>query len=132
VVTNNLSNTGQLIDRLGSMGCRFALDNFGSGLANFSFIKNLDIDFIKIDGNLVRDISEDVIDNAMVASINNMCQLLGIQTIAECADSEPVIQALKSLGIDYAQGFYLGKPVSMDDVGSLKLKSYEISEIPVS
>ncbi|MCZ6579794.1 MAG: EAL domain-containing protein, partial [Gammaproteobacteria bacterium] len=64
VVTNNLSNIGQLIDRLGGMGCKFALDNFGSGLSNFSFIKNLKIDFIKIDGDLVRDIPEDAIDNA--------------------------------------------------------------------
>ena len=132
VVTNNLSNIARLIDRVGGMGCKFALDNFGSGLSNFNFIKNLDIDFVKIDGNLVRDISVDVIDNAMVESINNMCHLLGIQTVAECADNESIIRTLKKLGVDYAQGFYLAKPVSMDDVGGLKLKSYEISGVAVN
>jgi len=132
VLTNNFSNISQLIKRLGDLGCRFALDNFGSGLANFSLIKNLKIDFIKIDGNLVRDISEDAIDRAMVESINTMGHLLGIRTIAECADSESIIQTLKSLGIDYAQGFYLGNPVSMDDVGGLNSTIYENSRVSVN
>jgi diguanylate cyclase (GGDEF)-like protein/PAS domain S-box-containing protein len=132
VVTNNLSNMGQLIDRLGGMGCKFALDNFGSGLSSFSFIKNLKIDYIKIDGNLVRDISEDAIDRAMVESINTMGHLLGIRTIAECADSESSIQALKSLGIDYAQGFYLGNPVSMDEFGGAKATLSRNSRAPVN
>jgi Amt family ammonium transporter len=123
---------GQLIDRLGGMGCKFALDNFGSGLSSFSFIKNLKIDYIKIDGNLVRDISEDAIDRAMVESINTMGHLLGIRTIAECADSESSIQALKSLGIDYAQGFYLGNPVSMDEFGGAKATLSRNSRAPVN
>jgi EAL domain-containing protein (putative c-di-GMP-specific phosphodiesterase class I) len=131
VLTNNFSSISQLIKRLGDLGCRFALDNFGSGLSNFSLIKNLEIDFIKIDGNLVRDISEDAIDRAMVESINTMGHLLGIRTIAECADSESIIQALKSLGVDFAQGFYLGNPVSMDDVGGLNSTIYENSRVSV-
>jgi len=132
VLTNNFSSTSQLIKRLGDLGCRFALDNFGSGLSNFSLIKNLKIDFIKIDGILVRDISEDAIDRAMVESINTMGHLLGIRTIAECADSESIIQVLKTLGCDYAQGFYLGNPVPMDDVGDLNSTIYENSRVSVN
>jgi len=127
VLTNNFSSISQLIKRLGDLGCSFALDNFGSGLSNFSLIKNLKIDFIKIDGNLVRDISEDAIDKTMVESINTMSHLLGIRTIAECADSEFIIQALKFLGVDFAQGFYLGNPVSMDDASGLESIIYEYS-----
>ena len=127
MLTNNFSSISQLIKRLGDLGCSFALDNFGSGLSNFSLIKNLKIDFIKIDGNLVRDISEDAIDKTMVESINTMSHLLGIRTIAECADSEFIIQALKFLGVDFAQGFYLGNPVSMDDASGLESIIYEYS-----
>jgi diguanylate cyclase (GGDEF)-like protein/PAS domain S-box-containing protein len=132
VVSNNLSNMGQLVSRVGGMGCRFAIDNFGSGLSNFSFIKNLEIDFIKIDGNLVRDVATDAIDKGMVESINNMCHLLNISTIAECADSEAIIRTLKSLEVDYAQGFYLGNPVAMEEVGGLALKRPEYSSLPVN
>jgi len=129
VVTNNFSSISQLIKQLGDLGCSFALDNFGSGLSNFSLIKNLKIDFIKIDGNLVRDISEDAIDKATVESINTMGPLLGIRTIAECADSEFIIKALKFLGVDFALWFYLGNPVSMDDASGLKSIIFEYSRV---
>ena len=123
----NLSSITTLIERLGEIGCSFALDDFGSGLSSFAFLKNLEIDFIKIDGNIVSDISEDKIDHAMVESINSMAHLLGIKTIAECADTGAVIQSLKLLGVDYAQGYYLGKPASMDELGGVKPSDRETS-----
>jgi Amt family ammonium transporter len=123
----NLSSITTLIERLGEIGCSFALDDFGSGLSGFAFLKNLEIDFIKIDGNIVSDIPEDKIDHAMVESINSMAHLLGIKTIAECADTGAVIQSLKLLGVDYAQGYYLGKPAPMDELGGVKPGDREIS-----
>ena len=108
VLSHNLASASRLIKRLQSLGCSFALDNFGSGLASFTALKDLKMDFVKIDGNLIRDICSDEIDFAMVESINSMAHLLDIKTIAESVDGEASIEKLKSIGIDYAQGYYLG------------------------
>jgi len=132
VLINNFTNAGILIQQLGGLGCSFAIDDFGSGLSSFSYFKNLKIDFIKIDGSLIRDITNDAIDHAMIESINNMGHLLGIKSIAECADSETVIQALRKLGLDYAQGYYLSEPVSMDNFTNLKASFPDTSDIQVN
>ena len=131
ILNNNLSGISQLIDKLRDIGCSFALDNFGSGLSSFSILKNLKFDFIKIDGNIVNDIAEDRIDHGMVESINSMAHLLGIKTIAKCDDGDAVIQILKLLGVDYAQGDFLAKPVSMDELGGENLGERKITGIPV-
>ena len=132
ILNSNLSAISILVERLGEIGCTFALDDFGNGLSNFSFLKNLSIQFIKIDGNIVSDISEDKVDRGMVESINSMAHILGIKTIAECADGDVVIQNLKSLGVDYAQGYYLGSPASMDDLGGVNKSSHENLPTPVN
>ena len=124
---HHLANASRLIKSLQEIGCSFALDNFGSGLASFTVLKDLKMDFIKIDGNLIRDISSDEIDRSMVESINSMAHLLGIRTIAESVDGEAAIEKLKSIGIDYAQGYYLGDLVKLDDLGSIE-SSIGISE----
>jgi EAL domain-containing protein (putative c-di-GMP-specific phosphodiesterase class I) len=126
ILNSNLPGFARLTDRLGEIGCSFALDNFGSGLSNFSFLKNLKIDYIKIDGNIVNDISNDKIDHAMVGSINSMAHLLDIKTIAERADASEIIKSLKLLGVDYAQGNYLGEPASMDELDGTKLGERDI------
>lgn len=127
VLINNFTSAGILIEQLGRLGCAFALDDFGNGLSSFSYLKNIKIDFIKIDGILIRDICDDAVDRGMVDSINTMAHLMDIKTIAECADSESVIHQLKELELDYAQGYYLGEPVSMDSFTSLKTASTEVS-----
>ena len=132
VLINNFTNAGILIQQLGELGCAFALDDFGSGLSSFGYFKNLKIDFIKIDGSLIRDITDDVIDHAMIESINHMGHLMGIKSIAESADSEAIILALKKLGLDYAQGYYLGEPVSMDNFTNLKTSFQDTSGIQVN
>jgi EAL domain-containing protein (putative c-di-GMP-specific phosphodiesterase class I) len=132
ILNNNLSAISQLTEQLRGIGCTFALDNFGSGLSNFSFLKNLKIDFIKIDGNLVRDISEDRVDHGIVESINSMAHLLGIKTIAESVDSDAVMQKLKLLGINYAQGDILARPELLDQLGGEKSRELENSGTPVS
>jgi len=130
-LSHNLANASRLIKRLQTTGCSFALDNFGSGLASFTALKELKMDFIKIDGNLIRDICSDDIDFAMVESINSMAHLLDIKTIAENVDGEASIEKLKSIGIDYAQGYYLGNLVKLDDLGTAA-PDYSLSEIQVN
>ncbi len=114
VLINNFTSASVFIRQIGSYGCAITLDNFGSGLSSFSSLKNLKIDFIKIDGALIRDVLDDVVDRAMIESINNMAHLLGIKTVAEFVDSEAVIQELKKIGLDYCQGYYLSEPVAMN------------------
>ena len=128
---HNLANTSRLVKHLQAIGCNFALDNFGSGLASFTALKDIQIDFVKIDGNLIRDICNDEIDCAMVESINAMAHLLNIKTIAENVDAESVIEKLKLIGIDYAQGYYLGDLVQLDEIGTLA-HDRNISEIQVN
>jgi len=123
LLINNYTSAGLFIEKLGSLGCAFALDNFGSGLSSFSYLKNINVDFIKIDGDLIRDVCDDIVDRTMVESINTMAHLLGVRTIAECADNEQVIAEIIKLELDYAQGYYLGEPVLLDSFTSLKAES---------
>ncbi len=116
-LNHNLASAQGLIKRLQAAGCHFALDNFGSGLASFAAVKNLDIDFIKIDGSLVRGMETDDVDRTMVESINAMAHLLHIRTIAENVDAESSLERLKAIEVDYAQGYYLGDLVPLDEVG---------------
>lgn len=106
----NLSHATRFMNVMKGMGCMFALDDFGSGLCSFSYLKNLNVDYLKIDGSYVSDIVDDSVDFAMVESINQIGHALGMITIAEFVDSEAVVIKLKQLGVDYAQGFYLDRP----------------------
>ncbi len=123
----NIANATRLIERLQSAGCGFALDNFGRGLASFEALKDLRIDFVKIDSHLIRNICSDEVDYAMVESIHSMASLLGIKTVAENVDSEAVVAKLNSIGIDYAQGYHLGDLMHLDDMGKVTqdLRVYE-------
>ncbi len=103
---------------LKKLGCTFALDDFGSGLSSFSYLTSLPVDYLKIDGTFVIDIDKDPMHYAMVKSINEVGQVMGIKTIAEYAASDEIINCLKEIGVDHAQGNAVSKPVplsSMDD-----------------
>jgi len=110
---SSLAQLNIFINTLKTMGCHFSLDDFGSGLSSFNYLKTMKVDYLKIDGHFVKDLCTDEVDRAMVKSINEMGHILGLKTIAECADSEQIVAILKDMGIDYAQGYYLGDLVPM-------------------
>ena len=107
---SNLEVAVRFIGKLKALGCRFALDDFGSGMSSFGYLKNLAVDFLKIDGTFVRDMLNDPIDLAMVRSINDIAQVLGKRTIAEFVESEAIKEELEKLGVDFVQGFAIARP----------------------
>ncbi len=106
----NLSTANHFMDELKILGCQFALDDFGSGLSSFGYLKHLPVDFLKIDGSFVKDIARDEIDRAMVESINQIGHTMGLRTIAEWVEDKDTLLLLKKMGVDYSQGFYTGGP----------------------
>ena len=107
---SNLSTAMKFIDTFKRRGCRFALDDFGSGLSSFAYLKNLSVDYLKIDGVFVKDIVKDPINHAMVKSINEVGHVMGMQTIAEFVENDVIKGMLKEIGVNYAQGYGIGKP----------------------
>ncbi len=107
---SKLDSAMRLISGLKSKGCRFILDDFGSGLSSFSYLRDLQIDYLKIDGEFVQNMLEDRVKRAMVESINQVGHALGIQTIAEWVENRPTLEVLKAMGVDYAQGYWLCRP----------------------
>ncbi len=105
----NLEQANVLIRALKNMGCRFSLDDFGSGLSSFGYLKNLPVDFLKIDGSFVRDMAHDPTDAAMVEAINSIGHVLGLKTIAEWVEDQETLDVLRRIGVDYAQGYHFGR-----------------------
>ena len=106
----NLEHANKFIRALREQGCKFSLDDFGSGLSSFGYLKQFPVDYLKIDGSFVRNILHDPIDKAMVRSINEIGQLTGKKTIAEYAENAEIINMLRSMGVDYAQGYGVAQP----------------------
>jgi EAL domain-containing protein (putative c-di-GMP-specific phosphodiesterase class I) len=111
----NLSAVIRFISELQALGCRFAIDDFGSGFSSFAYLKQLPVDYLKIDGLFVKDMVDDALDRAMVAAINQMGHMMGKQTIAEFAESPAIVAELRKLGVDYAQGYGLSEPAPFSE-----------------
>ena len=106
----NLSAAEEFISALKDIGCQFALDDFGSGFSSFAYLKHLPVDKLKIDGSFVKGMAHSSVDQAMVESMNQVAHALGKLTVAECVENEETMRLLKDMGIDLAQGNYLGRP----------------------
>lgn len=117
---DNMSTAIHFMNVLKKLGCSFALDDFGSGLSSFSYLNSLPVDYLKIDGAFVIDIDKDPMHYAMVKSINEVGQVMGIKTIAEYAASESIIKSLKEIGVDNAQGYAIARPIPLS---SLKIEA---------
>jgi diguanylate cyclase (GGDEF)-like protein/PAS domain S-box-containing protein len=106
----NWSNALYFMKELQQRGCRFALDDFGSGLSSFMYLRTLPVDFLKIDGQFVAQVASNPVDRTMVEAICKIGRSLGISTVAECVESETVLAELKRIGVDFVQGYYLAQP----------------------
>jgi EAL domain-containing protein (putative c-di-GMP-specific phosphodiesterase class I) len=98
------------LSRLRSMGCQTALDDFGSGMASFAYLKDLPVNSVKIDGRFVKNLATSPVDQAMVKAMNEIAHALGKQTIAEFVENEESFKLLAAYGVDFAQGYHLGRP----------------------
>ena len=110
----NLEHASRFIGTLKALGSRFALDDFGSGLSSFAYLKTLPVDYLKIDGMFIRDIHEDPIHLAMVRSINEVGHLMGMKTVAEFVENDAIVDVLRTLGVDYAQGYGICPPQPLE------------------
>jgi Amt family ammonium transporter len=111
----NISQTADVISKLKTYNIKFALDNFGTGLSSFNYLKTLSIDYLKIDDNIIKNISRSTTDKAMVAAINQVGKVMNIKTIAKHVEDAFTLNKLKEFGIDYAQGYHLDKPLHIDE-----------------
>ena len=109
-VIGNIEKAQHFMQTLRAIGCRFSLDDFGNGLCSFAYLKNLDVDFLKIDGMFIKSIATNKTDRAMVESINKIGHVMGLVTIGECAENKEIIEILNEIGIDYAQGYGVAMP----------------------
>jgi diguanylate cyclase (GGDEF)-like protein/PAS domain S-box-containing protein len=113
MVVANIETATSLIEALKEKGCKFALDDFGTGMSSFSYLKNLPVDYLKIDGSFVKDILTDPIDSAMVNSINEIGHVMGKKTIAEFVENEQISIRLREIGVDFAQGYGIDFPTPL-------------------
>ncbi len=109
----NLVTASKMIDKIRLLGCQFALDDFGAGMSSFTYLKNMNVDYVKIDGSFVKNMSKDICDFATVKAIHEIARSMGKQTIAEFVGDEETEQLLRQLGVDFAQGFSIAHPMPM-------------------
>ena len=107
---SNVNDTKDMVNRLRSLGCRFALDDFGSGFNSYHYLKNFPVEILKIDGAFITDLESDPIDQVLVKSMIDIAHSLGKKTVAEYVEHQSTMDLLKSYGIDYIQGYLVGKP----------------------
>lgn len=116
-IENNLANAfaSQLIDALRDLGASVSLDDFGTGLATFDYLKQFRFDYLKIDGSFVRELASSTTDQAIVRAMVSVAKTLDLQTIAEFVESEDILNRLQYLKVDFAQGFHLGRPAPLQE-----------------
>ena len=128
----NIDAVQRLVSELKRLGCGCGLDDFGTGFASFAHLKQLDVDFLKIDGSFLRTMNNDPISTAVLSSIANIAQVLGKRTIAECVENARALQALRDSGIDELQGFFIARPHEVVDFGVDSALSNAPNVTPIS
>lgn len=116
VAVSNLNTAIKFMEKLKKLGFKFALDDFGSGVSSFGYLKSLPVDYLKIDGIFVKDILDDPIDHTMVRSFNEIAHIMGMKTIAEFVENQEIKNQLIDLNIDFVQGYGLGKPMPLSEL----------------
>jgi EAL domain-containing protein (putative c-di-GMP-specific phosphodiesterase class I) len=109
----NVHAAQEFVSELKELGCRFALDDFGAGFSSFYHLKMLDVDYLKIDGSLVRDLPRDPVDQHLVKAIVEVARALGKEVIAEFVTDGETLNIIRGLGVDYAQGYEVGRPAPL-------------------
>ncbi|GAB4352022.1 MAG: hypothetical protein Kow006_16390 [Gammaproteobacteria bacterium] len=128
-VMASLERARNFVREIRSMGCRLALDDFGSGMSSFNYLKNLPVDYLKIDGGFVRDLSRDAVDQTIIESINRTGHALGIRTIAEMVEEPESLEILRRIGVDYAQGLAIDRPKPLFQQDAI-IEQLEHDELP--
>jgi EAL domain-containing protein (putative c-di-GMP-specific phosphodiesterase class I) len=111
---SDIQHAQRFINELKAVGCRFALDDFGSGVSSFFYLKHLPVDDLKIDGSLIQNLAKSDTDVHFLRAIVEMCKGLKIRTVAEYVESEALIELVRDLGVDYAQGYAVGYPLPFE------------------
>ena len=109
----HIDNTQSFIKNFRNLGCRFALDDFGTGFSSYAYLKELCVDYIKIDGVFIKNLADNKVDIAMVKSIRDVAEAMGIETVAEFVEDQIILDRLKEIGIDFSQGYHLHKPTKL-------------------
>lgn len=113
---NHMSVAAGTLSKMREIGCKVALDDFGSGLSSYTYLKNFKVDIIKIDGGFVKQLHTNVVDWTIVDSMNQVAHRLGAETVAEFVENDSILRECRSIGIDYAQGYGIAKPVSIEQL----------------
>ncbi|RZV39191.1 MAG: EAL domain-containing protein [Chromatiales bacterium] len=113
---SNLKKAQEFINRLRELGCRISLDDFGTGLSSFAYLKDFSVDTLKIDGGFIRDIVDNRISESMVVAITQVAKVMGLQTVAEFVETDEARERVTALGVDFAQGHAIGRPVAIESV----------------
>jgi len=113
---SNIDEATEFIRKLQDLGCQFALDDFGAGLSSFGYLKVLPVNYLKIDGSFIREVTTDDISLSMVDAICKIGRTMGLQTIAEYVGDDETVETLRRIGVDYVQGFHIGHPVPLREI----------------
>ncbi len=116
VAANNLAITRKFTDQIKNLGCKLSLDDFGTGYSSYSYLRSLNVDFLKIDGTFVRDVTTSEVDRAMVKSMNDIGHSLGMKTVAEYVENEATKKIIAEIGVDYGQGWAISKPLQLGEL----------------